>query len=77
MGVASEAPQPPPENCAAGTIVDIGYLGELTIYKLRLADGVIVTAAIANTGRAAERPIDWDERAWVSFAPDAAIVLTI
>jgi putrescine transport system ATP-binding protein len=71
------APQPPPENCAAGTIVDIGYLGELTIYKLRLADGATVTAAIANTGHAAGRPIDWDERAWMSFSPDAAIVLTI
>jgi putrescine transport system ATP-binding protein len=68
--------QQPPENCAAGTIVDIGYLGELTIYKLRLADGAIVTAAIANTGHAAERPIDWDERAWMSFAPEAVIVLT-
>ena len=71
-------PQQPPENCAAGTIVDIGYLGDLTIYKLRLADGSIVTAAIANTGQSAERrPIDWDERAWMSFAPEAAIVLTI
>ena len=63
MRIASEAPRPPRENCAAGTIVDIGYLGELSIYKVRLADGAIVTAAIANTGRAAERPIDWDERA--------------
>ncbi len=77
MRVASEAPQQPLENCAAGTIVDIGYLGELTICKLRLADGAIVTAAIANTGHATERPIDWDERAWMSFAPEAAIVLTI
>ena len=78
MRIALELPQQqPPENCAAGTIVDIGYLGELTIYKLRLADGAIVTAAIANTGHAAERPIDWDERAWMSFAPEAAIVLTI
>jgi putrescine transport system ATP-binding protein len=68
--------QQPPENCTAGTIVDIGYLGELTIYKLRLADGAIVTAAIANTGHAAEHPIDWDERAWMSFSPEAAIVLT-
>jgi putrescine transport system ATP-binding protein len=80
MRVTLEPPtppwQPPPENCAAGTIVDIGYLGELTIYKLRLADGTIVTAAIANTGHAAERPIDWDERAWMSFSPEAAIVLT-
>jgi putrescine transport system ATP-binding protein len=78
MRIALESPQQqPPENCAAGTIVDIGYLGELTIYKLRLADGAIVTAAIANTGHAAERPIDWDERSWMSFAPEAAIVLTI
>jgi putrescine transport system ATP-binding protein len=77
MRVASEAPQSPLENCAAGTIVDIGYLGELTIYKLRLADGAIVTAAVANTGHATERPTDWDERAWMSFAPEAAIVLTI
>jgi putrescine transport system ATP-binding protein len=80
MRVAIEPPAPesqlPPENCAAGTIVDIGYLGELTIYKLRLADGAIVTAAIANSGHAAERPIDWDDRAWMSFAPEAAIVLT-
>ncbi len=68
--------QPPPENCAAGTIVDIGYLGELTIYKLRLADGTVMTAAIANTGHVAEHPIDWDERAWMSFSPEAAIVLT-
>jgi putrescine transport system ATP-binding protein len=71
------SPRQPPENCAAGTIVDIGYLGELTIYKLRLIDGAIVTAAIANTGQVAERPIDWDERAWMSFSPEAAIVLTI
>ncbi len=78
MRVAPEPPpQQPPENCAAGTIVDIGYLGELTIYKMRLADGAIVTAATANTGRAAEHPIDWDERAWMSFSPEAAIVLTI
>jgi putrescine transport system ATP-binding protein len=77
MRIALEPPQqPPPENCAAGTIVDIGYLGELTIYKLRLADGAIVIAAIANTGHNAERPIDWDERAWMSFSPEAAMVLT-
>jgi putrescine transport system ATP-binding protein len=79
MRVTPELPAPaqqPSENCAAGTIVDVGYLGELTIYKLRLADGAIVTAAIANTGHIAERPLDWDERAWMSFSPDAAIVLT-
>jgi putrescine transport system ATP-binding protein len=79
MRVTPELPAPaqqPSENGAAGTIVDVGYLGELTIYKLRLADGAIVTAAIVNSGPAAGHPIDWDERAWMSFSPEAAIVLT-
>ncbi len=44
-----------PENCVAATIVDIGYLGDLSIYKLRIDDGVrAVKAAIANTGRAGD-----------------------
>jgi putrescine transport system ATP-binding protein len=76
LDAPAPAPQQPSENCAVGTIVDIGYLGELTIYKLRLADGAMMMAAIANSGHATERPIDWDDRAWMSFAPEAAMVLT-
>jgi putrescine transport system ATP-binding protein len=64
------------ENAAAATVVDIGYLGDLSIYKLRTEAGVPVKAALANTGRLTERAIGWDDTVWVSFPPDAAIVLT-
>ena len=57
-------------------IADIGYLGDSTVYKVRLADGSIVTAAVANTGHADTRSISFDERVSVSFPPEAAIVLT-
>jgi putrescine transport system ATP-binding protein len=78
MCIAHEPPPPPPEseNTVAGTIVDIGYRGDLTIYKLRIADGSIVKAALANSGGSAARGIGWDDRVWLSFAPQAAIVLT-
>jgi putrescine transport system ATP-binding protein len=76
MRIAHEPPSQDLENCVAGTIVDIGYLGDLTIYKLRIAHGSSVKAAIANSGRPAERTIGWDERVWLSFPPEAAIVLT-
>jgi putrescine transport system ATP-binding protein len=76
MRMTQEAPPQESENSFAGTIADIGYLGDLTIYKLRLADGSVVKAAIANSGRSAERTIGWDDRVWLSFAPEAAIVLT-
>jgi putrescine transport system ATP-binding protein len=72
--------EPPPdqqtENGAAAMVVDIGYLGDLSIYKLRTADGVAVQAAVTNTGRHTERAIGWDDKVWLSVAPEAAIVLT-
>jgi putrescine transport system ATP-binding protein len=64
------------ENGVAATIVDIGYLGDLSIYKLQTEAGVPLRAAIANTGSPAERAFGWDDKVWLSFPPDAAIVLT-
>jgi putrescine transport system ATP-binding protein len=63
------------ENCVAATVMEIGYLGDLSIYKLRVADGSLLKAAVANTGRAGERAIGWDQRVWLSWAPEAAMVL--
>jgi putrescine transport system ATP-binding protein len=69
--------EPPPQagNCFAATVSDIGYLGDATIYKLRLAGGAIVTAAIANTGGAAEPPVTWNDQVSATFSPAAAVVL--
>jgi putrescine transport system ATP-binding protein len=73
--------EPPAEQQAANsgvtaTVVDIGYLGDLSIYRLKTDAGVALQAAIANTGLTAGRPAGWNDKVWVSFAPDAAIVLT-
>jgi putrescine transport system ATP-binding protein len=68
--------QKTPENGVAATVVDIGYLGDLSIYKLHTASGASVKAALANSGPPGERAIGWDDKVWASFPPDAAIVLT-
>ena len=75
LRIHREPPSPQTDNCADGTVTDLGYLGDLTIYKLRLGDGRTMKAAVANTGRVAAHPIGRDERVWVSFAPEAAVVL--
>ena len=70
---------PPPaevENCVVGQVGNIGYLGELSIYKVRLDNGTVMKAAVANVTRLVERPIGWDDRVWLSWAPEAAMVLT-
>jgi len=64
------------ENGIAATVVDIGYLGDLSLYRLRTEAGVALQAAIANTEPLVARGIGWNDKVWLSFAPEAAIVLT-
>jgi putrescine transport system ATP-binding protein len=71
--------EPPPsagENCVAGQVENIAYLGDLSVYKVRLDTGLVLKATVANVTRLVERPIDWDDRVWLTWAPDAAMVLT-
>ncbi len=62
-------------NCVAGQVWDIGYLGDVSIYKVRLDNGHVMKAAAANMTRLIERPFGWNERVWLSWAPDAGVVL--
>jgi len=64
------------ENCVAGTVRDIAYLGDLSVYKVALDNGLVMQAATANLTRLIERPISWDDRVWLTFDADAGIVLT-
>lgn len=62
-------------NRLRGRLAEIGYLGDRTTYLVELASGRTVRAVRANAGRdaavlAAGAPV------WLSFAPDAAVVLT-
>jgi putrescine transport system ATP-binding protein len=76
MQITREQPSPETHNCLSGTVVEIGYLGDASIYKVKLSDGLIVRAAMANTGRRSEPPIAVKDTAWLTFPPQAAIVLT-
>jgi putrescine transport system ATP-binding protein len=74
--IAHERPPVEEENCVAGQVTDIGYLGDLSIYKVRLDNGMVIKTAVANVTRLVERPITWDDRVWLSWASEAAMVLT-
>ncbi len=71
--------QPPvatAENCVAGQVAGIGYLGDFSVYKVRLANGFIMKAALANVTRLIEQPIRPQDRVWLTWAPEAGVVLT-
>src|SRR2546430_16433977 len=41
------------ENGAAGTVTDIGYLGTVSLYKVQLDEGLMLTVAVMNEQRCA------------------------
>jgi putrescine transport system ATP-binding protein len=64
------------ENSVSGTVRDIAYLGDLSIYKVALDNGFVMEAATANLTRMIERSISWDDRVWLTWDAAAGIVLT-
>jgi putrescine transport system ATP-binding protein len=63
-------------NLLSGQVWDIGYLGDWTVYRVKLENGAIIRVTRANSTRFVDNPIDWDERVYLSFAPDAAVILS-
>ncbi|MEO9340055.1 ABC transporter ATP-binding protein [Mesorhizobium sp. SB112] len=74
--VSSKKPQDVSSNAVEGEIYDIAYLGDMTVYHVKLDDGQVVKASTLNASRVVEDPLTWQDRAWISFAPDAGVVLT-
>ena len=73
--LATSPPADTAVNCMAGRVADIAYLGDVSIYHVRLASGATVRATAANRQRLIERPVTWEDEVWLLWRPDAAIVL--
>ncbi len=71
----AEAPVAGAANALAGEIWDIGYLGDWTVYRIKLDGGQIIRVTRANATRYTENPLAMEERVVVRFAPDAAVIL--
>jgi putrescine transport system ATP-binding protein len=76
IGLVRQPPADAGENCLAGRVHDIAYLGDTSVYKVRLDDGRDVKATAANRLRLIKRPIAFDERVWLTWPAEAAVVLT-
>jgi putrescine transport system ATP-binding protein len=64
------------DNNLAGCITEVGYLGDVSLYKIRLDNGLAIKVAVANRARRVDRPLAWNDRVWLSWPPEAGVVLT-
>jgi putrescine transport system ATP-binding protein len=74
--ISLDAPLPGSPNTLSGEVWDIGYLGDVSIYHVRLANGSTVTATVTNQTRVVERPITWEDKVWLTWSRNGGVVLT-
>jgi putrescine transport system ATP-binding protein len=69
--------KPDVANCVAGVVRDLGYFGKDSLYRVVLPSGALVLVHAVNARRTGEsgRVADWEDDVWLSFDPDAAILL--
>ncbi len=63
-------------NAAPGEVYDIAYVGDLSVYHVKLGNGQVVRSSVANTTRLVERPISWEDKVWLTWSREAGVVLT-
>ena len=74
--ISLEPPPPGASNVLCGEVWDIGYLGDISIFRVRLENGTIVKATMANLTRIVERPITWEDKVFLTWPHEAGVVLT-
>ena len=74
--ITPDAPADTSVNALHGEVWDIGYLGDFSVFLIKLPDNRIIRAAQANISRLVDRPIGIGDMVWLSWPADAGLVLT-
>jgi putrescine transport system ATP-binding protein len=73
--IARERPQLE-DNCVEGTIKEIAYMGDMSIYLVQLGSGRVVRVTLPNIEREAEGKFTWEERVFLHWHPESPVVVT-
>ena len=76
----SDVPPHPPEcpageNVAKGTIKEISYLGDCSIFHIEMTGGRLLRVSRPNRSRYDQENFGWNEPVWVSWSGSSPVVL--
>ncbi len=66
----------PGMNCLKGVVWELGYLGNHSVYRVKMESGRLLVASAQNTRRTAEWSIDWNDEVYACWEADCGILLT-
>jgi putrescine transport system ATP-binding protein len=72
----TKPPVAPGENLVHGTVREIAYMGDMSIYLVQIDSGRMVRVTLPNTLRGADRPIGRNEGVFLYWHGSSPVVLT-
>jgi putrescine transport system ATP-binding protein len=73
--ISKEAPPAGDRTVLKGVVLDLGYFGNLSVYRVQLASGEVLQVSGQNRRRTAVRTVEWDDEVFVSWDVSSAILL--
>jgi putrescine transport system ATP-binding protein len=67
---------PGADNAVRGTVREIAYMGDMSIYLVQIDSGRMLRVTLPNISRGGERPIARAESVWLSWHGSSPVVLT-
>ena len=74
--ISKNEPDSDDDTKMQGIVLDLGYLGSRSLYRIQLPSGKIIQVSAQNRRRSATRALQWDDKVWISWRPRSAVVLT-
>ena len=73
--ISKEAPAGDNLTVLRGIVHDLGYFGNLSVYRVELPTGRILQVSAQNRVRTARKTVEWDDEVFISWDIGSAIVL--
>ena len=73
--ISREEPKDDDSARIRGIVDDFGYLGNLSLYRVRLETGRMIHVSQQNRRRSARRFVEWEDEVWISWRPRSAVLL--
>lgn len=73
--ISKEKPEVSGDTCIEGMVDDLGYLGNRSLYRIKLGNGKIVQVSSQNRRRSVTRFLEWKDKVWISWQQLSTVVL--
>jgi putrescine transport system ATP-binding protein len=77
INILRQPPADTSENCVQGVVKEIAYMGDLSIYLVKIDSGKMVRVTLPNVERLSDdERILWDETVWLTWHASSPVVVT-